>query len=99
MGVLVDDLLLLARLDQGRPLERRPVDLAAVAADAAADAGRCSPTGRWRSRPGDLSSAATRLGSVRRSATSSRNAADPHAAAAAVSIRGRRRRRTAFASR
>ena len=28
MGVLVDDLLLLARLDQGRPLEREPVDLA-----------------------------------------------------------------------
>ena len=27
MGVLVDDLLLLARLDQGRPLEREPVDL------------------------------------------------------------------------
>ena len=27
MGVLVDDLLLLARLDQGRPLERQPVDL------------------------------------------------------------------------
>jgi signal transduction histidine kinase len=38
MGVLVDDLLLLARLDQRRPLERRPVDLAAVAADAVADA-------------------------------------------------------------
>ena len=34
MGVLVDDLLLLARLDQGRPLEREPVDLSAVAADA-----------------------------------------------------------------
>ena len=34
MGVLVDDLLLLARLDQGRPLEREPVDLAQVAADA-----------------------------------------------------------------
>jgi two-component system OmpR family sensor kinase len=37
MGVLVDDLLLLARLDQQRPLERRPVDVvglvdAAVAA-------------------------------------------------------------------
>ena len=28
MGVLVDDLLLLARLDQGRPLEQEPVDLA-----------------------------------------------------------------------
>ena len=27
MGSLVDDLLLLARLDQGRPLERQPVDL------------------------------------------------------------------------
>ena len=27
MGVLVDDLLLLARLDQGRPLDRAPVDL------------------------------------------------------------------------
>jgi two-component system OmpR family sensor kinase len=34
MGVLVDDLLLLARLDQGRPLERRPVDLARVVQEA-----------------------------------------------------------------
>jgi two-component system OmpR family sensor kinase len=38
MGILVDDLLLLARLDQGRPLERQPVDLAQVAADAVQDA-------------------------------------------------------------
>jgi len=38
MGVLVDELLLLARLDEGRPLEREPVDLARVAADAVADA-------------------------------------------------------------
>jgi two-component system OmpR family sensor kinase len=37
MGVLVDDLLLLARLDQGRPLERKPVDLEALAGDACAD--------------------------------------------------------------
>ena len=43
MGVLVDDLLLLARLDQGRPLERRPVDLAALAGDAAADARAVEP--------------------------------------------------------
>jgi two-component system OmpR family sensor kinase len=38
MSLLVDDLLLLARLDEGRPLEREPVDLAelvAVAVDAA----------------------------------------------------------------
>jgi len=34
MGILVDDLLLLARLDQGRPLEREPVDLAMIADDA-----------------------------------------------------------------
>ena len=34
MGILVDDLLLLARLDQQRPLARRPVDLLALAADA-----------------------------------------------------------------
>lgn len=38
MGGLVDDLLHLARLDQGRPLEAAPVDLAALARDAAADA-------------------------------------------------------------
>jgi len=34
MGVLVDDLLLLARLDQGRPLERQEVDLTEVAREA-----------------------------------------------------------------
>jgi len=37
MGVLVDDLLLLARLDQGRPLAREPVDLAAAVRDLAGD--------------------------------------------------------------
>jgi two-component system OmpR family sensor kinase len=37
MGVLVDDLLLLARLDQGRPLLKEPVDIARVVADTAAD--------------------------------------------------------------
>jgi two-component system OmpR family sensor kinase len=34
MGHLVDDLLLLARLDQGRPLEREPVELVGLAAQA-----------------------------------------------------------------
>ncbi|MCW3045066.1 MAG: two-component sensor histidine kinase [Actinobacteria bacterium] len=33
MGLLVEDLLLLTRLDQGRPLEMAPVDLGALAAD------------------------------------------------------------------
>ena len=37
MGVLIDDLLLLARLDQGRSLERSAVDLVQVASDAVAD--------------------------------------------------------------
>ncbi|MDQ6727008.1 MAG: HAMP domain-containing histidine kinase [Actinomycetota bacterium] len=43
MGVLVDDLLLLARLDQGRPLQRQTVDLAVVAADAVHDARAVEP--------------------------------------------------------
>jgi two-component system, OmpR family, sensor kinase len=34
MTLLVDDLLLLARLDEGRPLERKPVDLAQVVGEA-----------------------------------------------------------------
>ena len=37
MGLLVEDLLLLARLDQQRPLERSPVDLLAIATDAVSD--------------------------------------------------------------
>ncbi|HSN06893.1 MAG TPA: HAMP domain-containing sensor histidine kinase, partial [Candidatus Angelobacter sp.] len=45
MGVLVDDLLLLARLDQQRPLERRPVDLVELV-DAAADGLRASAPDR-----------------------------------------------------
>ena len=43
MGVLVEDMLLLARLDQGRPLEREPVDLGAIAADLADDARMLHP--------------------------------------------------------
>lgn len=43
MGSLVDDLLLLARLDQGRPLEQTPVDLAVIAADGVADAEILAP--------------------------------------------------------
>jgi two-component system OmpR family sensor kinase len=43
MGSLVDDLLHLARLDQGRPLEQAPVDLAAVVDDAVRDAKAVDP--------------------------------------------------------
>jgi two-component system, OmpR family, sensor kinase len=43
MGVLVEDLLLLARLDQQRPLDRRPVDLLALAAEAVQDSRVIAP--------------------------------------------------------
>jgi two-component system OmpR family sensor kinase len=43
MAELVDDLLVLARLDQGRPLEQAPVDLVAVANDAVLDARAVAP--------------------------------------------------------
>jgi two-component system OmpR family sensor kinase len=43
MSVLVDELLLLARLDQRRPLHHEPVDLAVVAADACSDAVAVDP--------------------------------------------------------
>jgi two-component system OmpR family sensor kinase len=45
MGVLVDELLLLARLDSGRPLERAIVDLSALIHDAARDSQAADP--RW----------------------------------------------------
>ena len=68
IGRLVEDMLALARLDEQRPLDVRPVDLTALARDAAADARATSPEpadrrrrrGRRRS-----SSTATRTGSVR----------------------------------
>jgi two-component system OmpR family sensor kinase len=44
MSRLVDDLLDLARLDEGRPLERRPVDMGALLEDAASDARAVDPT-------------------------------------------------------
>ena len=43
MSALVDDMLLIARLDQGRPLETAPVDLQAIASDAASDARVVAP--------------------------------------------------------
>jgi two-component system OmpR family sensor kinase len=43
MGVLVEDLLLLARLDQERPLAQAPVDLLALVSDAVHDARAVAP--------------------------------------------------------
>jgi two-component system, OmpR family, sensor kinase len=47
MTHLVEDLLLLARLDSGRPLEREPVDLSRVAVDAVSDAHVAGPDHQW----------------------------------------------------
>ena len=44
MGGLVEDLLLLARLDEGRPMDREPVDLSAVVRDVVADVLTTAPT-------------------------------------------------------
>jgi two-component system OmpR family sensor kinase len=49
MGLLVEDLLTLARLDQQPPMRRRPVDLVALATDAVHDARAVAP-----GRPIDL---------------------------------------------
>jgi two-component system, OmpR family, sensor kinase len=48
MGVLVDDLLLLARLDAGRPLEREPVDLSRLVIETTSDARVAHSDHRWR---------------------------------------------------
>ncbi|WP_435611997.1 sensor histidine kinase [Streptomyces sp. bgisy159] len=47
MGEMVDEMLLLARLDAGRPLERRPVDLTRLVLDAVTDARAAGPGHRW----------------------------------------------------
>jgi two-component system, OmpR family, sensor kinase len=47
MSVLVDDLLLLARLDAGRPLSSQPVDMTRLAIEAASDAQVARPGHRW----------------------------------------------------
>ncbi|MCO1594268.1 HAMP domain-containing histidine kinase [Micromonospora sp. RHAY321] len=48
MTRLVDDLLLLARLDTGRPLAVEPVDLTALVVDAVSDAHVAGPEHRWQ---------------------------------------------------
>ncbi|MFJ3708256.1 HAMP domain-containing histidine kinase [Streptomyces sp. NBC_01387] len=47
MSRLVDDLLLLARLDAGRPLEHETVDLTLLVLNATADARAAGPAHRW----------------------------------------------------
>jgi two-component system OmpR family sensor kinase len=48
MTVLVDDLLLLARLDAGRPLDQEPVDLSRLAIDVTSDTRVARRDHRWQ---------------------------------------------------
>jgi two-component system, OmpR family, sensor kinase len=47
MTTLVEELLLLARLDAGRPLDHRPLDLSRLVVDAVSDAHAAGPNHRW----------------------------------------------------
>jgi two-component system, OmpR family, sensor kinase len=47
MSAIVEDLLLLARLDAGRPLASAPVDLTRLAIDVTSDARAAGPAHRW----------------------------------------------------
>ncbi|SDH54733.1 sensor histidine kinase [Agrococcus jejuensis] len=53
MGVLVDDLLLLARLDAGQSLRDEPVDLPLLVVDAVGDAHAVDPSHGWLVDVGD----------------------------------------------
>ncbi|UUO03032.1 HAMP domain-containing histidine kinase [Mycolicibacterium novocastrense] len=48
MTELVEDMLLLARLDTGRPLQSEPVDLSRLTLDAVSDAHVAGPEQRWQ---------------------------------------------------
>jgi two-component system OmpR family sensor kinase len=50
MSSLVDDLLLLARLDSGRPLERKEVDITLLLLESVSDARVLAPNHRWQLR-------------------------------------------------
>jgi two-component system OmpR family sensor kinase len=66
MTALVEDLLLLARLDAGRPLEREPVDLTRLLVEAVSDARVLAPDHRWRLELPDDPGAAEFPGDARR---------------------------------
>jgi len=48
MGSLVEDLLLLARLDEGRPLASEPVDVSMLVINAVSDAHAAAPAHEWK---------------------------------------------------
>ena len=87
MGLLVDDLLLLARLDQGRPLERKPVELGEVAREAV-EAARTLDPGREIELDTTGRSRCGRQGTPAAGARQpARQRPRPHAAGSAATVR------------
>jgi len=89
MGQLVDDLLLLARMDEGRPLERAQVELVALAAeavDAAATVGPDWPVHLSAAEPVEVVGDRARLRQVLDNLLSNVRAHTPPGTAATVRI-------------
>ncbi|MEV0973806.1 sensor histidine kinase [Microtetraspora glauca] len=90
MGTLVDDLLLLARLDAGRPLARDPVDLSRVVIDAAGDTRVSAPDHHWRLRlpeePVTITGDADRIHQVVANLLSNARAHTPRGTTVTVSV-------------
>ena len=82
MGSLVEDLLLLAHLDDGRPLELKPVDLEPLLHDAIHDAAATDPLRSitWR-YTGGVVAMGDEMDFARSSPTWSTNSSAPHSAA------------------
>ncbi len=89
MGHLVEDLLLLARLDESRPIERMPVDLVEVATEAVEAAQAVGPEWRFRmdsAGPVIVSGDASRLRQVFDNLLSNVRAHTPPGTTATVTI-------------
>ena len=92
MTSLVEDLLLLARLDSGRPLERHPVDLTRLLVEAVSDAQVVDPptaggSGPRRRRRDAVRGAGRRCGCTRSSRSLLTNARKVHPAGTTVTVR------------
>ncbi len=89
MGHLVEDLLLLARLDESRPIERSPVDLVEVATEAVQAAQAVGPEWHMRveaSAPVQVSGDASRLRQVFDNLLSNVRAHTPPGTSATIAI-------------
>ncbi|HUQ64467.1 MAG TPA: HAMP domain-containing sensor histidine kinase [Acidimicrobiales bacterium] len=89
MGELVDDLLLLARLDEGRPLEQEPVELVSIAAqavDAAVAVGPGWPARLEADQPVEVSGDTARLRQVLDNLLSNVRAHTPEGTAVVVRV-------------